>query len=243
VIVLIVQVDQFSRHRRDFLAVWAAGNEGDAGLFTVGSPATAKNMLCVGAQQSTAASLMKQDHSHSKVFIKLLAPGEEQEVLAEWANFGPRSEEGLQGELARPDPHADACGTVNDMHGKVALVERGKCEFTEKVKNVEAAGAVAMVVYDNTVGPTVVMGGKSDVAPTIPSVSISRHDGEWARSRLAAGMSVAPSATGADLWQQGLAGFSAKGPTGDGRLMPHIVAPGADIWSARHDRPPPPLPY
>ena len=68
---------------------------------------------------------MQQDHSHSKVFIKLLAPGEEQEVLAEWANFGPRSEEGLQGELARPHPY-DACEKVVDnMHGKVALVIYG----------------------------------------------------------------------------------------------------------------------
>ena len=40
---------------------------------------------------------------------------------------------------------------------------------------------------------------------------------------------------GPDLWQQNLADFSGKGPTGDGRLMPDIVAPGADVWSAKRN--------
>jgi hypothetical protein len=47
------EADSFSRFRREFLVVWAAGNDGDLGMFTIGSPATAKNILCVGAQQST----------------------------------------------------------------------------------------------------------------------------------------------------------------------------------------------
>ena len=54
------EADAFSRSHRGFLVVWAAGNEGDLGMFTIGSPATAKNILCVGAQQSTRESMMQQ---------------------------------------------------------------------------------------------------------------------------------------------------------------------------------------
>ena len=71
---------------------------------------------------------------------------------------------------------------------------------------------------------------------TIPSLSISRHDGEEVRDMLTASagtVQITSADEGPDLWQQNLADFSGKGPTGDGRLMPDIVAPGADIWSAK----------
>ena len=91
-----------------------------------------------------------------------------------------------------------------------------------------------MVCYDNTFAPTVLMGGEAPTV-TIPCVSISRHDGEIITDMLAAGGSVHITSAndGPDLWQQNLADFSGKGPTGDGRLMPDIVAPGADVWSAK----------
>ena len=46
--------DQFVFDHPDFMVVFAAGNDGAAG--SVGSPGTAKNILCVGATQSSLDS-------------------------------------------------------------------------------------------------------------------------------------------------------------------------------------------
>lgn len=47
------QVDDFMYQHQDFLILVAAGNDGDEGFGTVGSPATAKNCVAVGASQSS----------------------------------------------------------------------------------------------------------------------------------------------------------------------------------------------
>lgn len=47
----------------------------------------------------------------------------------------------------------DACSSVlNDLTGKIAFVDRGGCNFVVKAKNVQDAGAIAMLVADNAAG-------------------------------------------------------------------------------------------
>lgn len=55
------QIDRFSFEHQDFLPIFAAGNAGTGGLFTVGAPATAKNCLTVGASESTYKSWEQVD--------------------------------------------------------------------------------------------------------------------------------------------------------------------------------------
>ena len=43
------EMDAFMYHHPDMLIIVAAGNDGDQGMGTIGSPATAKNVLTVGA--------------------------------------------------------------------------------------------------------------------------------------------------------------------------------------------------
>ena len=58
--------------------------------------------------------------------------------------------------------------------GSVVLIERGEITFTEKVANATAAGAAAVIVYNNQTGPFFgQMAGES----RIPAASISREDG------------------------------------------------------------------
>jgi hypothetical protein len=65
------------------------------------------------------------------------------------ASFGPAlTTTGLTAGLARTVP-ADGCSAIGAMSGKVALIDRGTCDFTTKVKNAQAAGAVAVVVANN----------------------------------------------------------------------------------------------
>jgi len=72
----------------------------------------------------------------------------------------------------------DACEAIStDLTGKIALAQRGSCNFTVKVLNAQSAGALAVVIYQNTDDAPFTMGGSEDLI-NIPSVMISKTDGE-----------------------------------------------------------------
>lgn len=68
------------------------------------------------------------------------------------AAFGPRlSEEGVVGRLLPPTEESDkfGCSPVTPPSVDwVALIERGGCSFVEKVRAMQASGAIAAVVGD-----------------------------------------------------------------------------------------------
>ena len=73
------------------------------------------------------------------------------------AAFGPRlTGEGLFGyivsvEMIEDDNQKGCSKLKKDVSTKnwIALVERGQCTFIEKVRNMQASGAIAVVVGDN----------------------------------------------------------------------------------------------
>ncbi len=69
------------------------------------------------------------------------------------------------------------------VKGNVALVDRGVCSFVIKAANVQAAGAIGMVVADNAPGDPAGMSGV-DPAVTIPSVRLTQADGNALRTQL-----------------------------------------------------------
>ena len=69
--------------------------------------------------------------------------------------------------------------------GSIALVDRGTCDFTLKAANVQAAGAVAMVIVNNIPGAATVPGGTS-TAIRIPVVMISLAEGQRIKAGLPA---------------------------------------------------------
>lgn len=107
------------------------------------------------------------------------------------ASFGPAvTAQGVTGPVALAN---DGTGTITDaceavpsgsLSGKIALVDRGTCTFVTKALNVQAAGALAMIVADNQPGePPAGLGGTStDV--TIPSVRVTQTDGATLKSQL-----------------------------------------------------------
>ena len=108
-------------------------------------------------------------------------------------SFGPPlSSAGLTGEVMpviTQSAAGSACEPFNfvnrlAVNGKVALVDRGICAFTIKVKNAQDAGAVGVIVANNAAGsPPPGMGG-SDPSITIPSVMISQADANRLKSAL-----------------------------------------------------------
>lgn len=68
-----------------------------------------------------------------------------------------------------------------DISGKIALIRRGNCNFVDKVKNAQDAGALAAIVYD-TVPNNPVRLSMSSEAPlrgiTIPAIFVTKEIGE-----------------------------------------------------------------
>ena len=72
-----------------------------------------------------------------------------------------------------------ACGTLSNgasLPGKIAVIDRGTCDFITKVKSVQLLGAIAAIVIDNIPEAPFAMGG-TDNTITIPAVMISLEDG------------------------------------------------------------------
>lgn len=72
---------------------------------------------------------------------------------------------------------SDGCekATVS-LSGKVAIIDRGTCDFVTKVLNAQSAGATAVVMVNNVAGNAFSMGG-SNRRIKIPSVMVTNTDG------------------------------------------------------------------
>ena len=68
--------------------------------------------------------------------------------------------------------------------GKIALIDRGTCGFTVKVKNAQTAGAVGVIMVTNVAGAPTGMGG-TDATVTIPALQISQSEGAAIKAQLA----------------------------------------------------------
>lgn len=109
------------------------------------------------------------------------------ESAAQQAAFGPAPPAGgVTGLVAAAEP-ALACTAITNpeqLAGRVALVDRGTCNFTVKVANAQAAGAIAVLVANNDPNGLPGMGG-ADPTVTIPSYGILQSVGGSIRSTLA----------------------------------------------------------
>jgi hypothetical protein len=95
---------------------------------------------------------------------------------------------GVTGALAL---YADATGTPTDaceaatasLTGKIALVDRGTCDFTVKVLNAQKAGAIGVIIANNVAGGAFSPGG-TERRVKVPSGMVSQADGATLRGRL-----------------------------------------------------------
>ncbi len=107
------------------------------------------------------------------------------------ASFGPKpSVSNMLGFMvaaqdATGPSSTDACEPITNaptVRKKIALVDRGNCPYVTKAANLQAAGAIGMVVANTGLGAPA-MGGVDDTI-TIPAVSVSQADGAVLRANL-----------------------------------------------------------
>ena len=124
----------------------------------------------------------------------------------------------------------------NAITGQIALVQRGTCTFETKANLAQQAGAIAIIVSNNTNGTNITMQMNG---ATLPAVMITSQEG-LSLSQLVSevpntNVNIARSSvvSAAEALQDRLASFSSLGPNGDSSFIkPDLVAPGSPVLSA-----------
>jgi hypothetical protein len=92
-----------------------------------------------------------------------------------WApRIGP--DHPLAGEIAWFGTACNGEPAAQNVAGKLALIERGVCAFTEKVANAERLGATGVVMFTDD-RPKTEMAGSCEPCPMIPAIMIDREPG------------------------------------------------------------------
>lgn len=229
------ELDQFLHDHRDTIIVHSAGNEGERGTKTITSPASAKNVLAVGASLSAFQGVPERSviafHFHNpnvyKPIVTLPAsPADSSSFLA----LGPVKMMALD--------HDEACNATNDSAKGAAVLMASTlnppCTTGDALRNLDAGGAAAILI------------DAGDCAPSQPKVLISRQlaalGGASSSSvtELKSVLSVIGPQEGMFAFREGsgssfhlgIPSFSSKGPAPGGMLKPELLAPGRYLRSA-----------
>jgi hypothetical protein len=74
---------------------------------------------------------------------------------------------------------------INNIAGKIAVIDRGSCTFISKVLSAQAAGAAGVIIVNNVAGYFNMSG--IDPSITIPSVMVSQADGNAIKAAMLSG--------------------------------------------------------
>lgn len=204
----------------------AAGNEGP-GHYTVSSPGSAARALTAGA--STVGHFIG-----SPVTVGAITYGA---AAGDFATASATLTAPLGVVTTSTGALARACTSLpaGSLSGKIALISRGSCTFSTKIRNAETAGAVATLVVNITNGDPVAM-AKDGTAnqPTRPAYMLSLANKPALMTADGQTTTISPTkqyfrTTNSNF----MASFSSQGPTDvDYRVKPDVVAPGVNVLSS-----------
>ncbi|MEY2527267.1 MAG: minor extracellular serine protease Vpr [Verrucomicrobiota bacterium] len=131
-----------------------------------------------------------------------------------------------------------ACSALpaGSLTGKIALISRGSCSFSAKIRNAQDAGAVAVLIVNNVPGtPAAMAQDGTPNQPTIPAYMVSLADkaalvtDDGLSTTIGTVLEYFFNAVNNDF----MASFSSQGPTDvDFRVKPDVVAPGVNVLSS-----------
>ncbi|MDI1479838.1 S8 family serine peptidase [Polyangium sp. y55x31] len=216
----------------------SGGNNGDRGVWATGAPGVGTNVIASASAENTHIAQLSFTISADGKSIGY-NPGT-------GVPFAPFT--GTLQIVATATPNTiatDACNVnppaARSLNGKVALIKRGGCTFFEKSKNAQAAGATAVVIYNNAAGAlvpgvTIPAGSPAGTTPVgIPVVGILMADGDTIVQRLAQGTVsltwtddtvTTPNSLGGRI-----SAFSSWGAGPDLSFKPDLTSPGGSIYS------------
>lgn len=207
-----------------FVAV-SAGNSGP-GNGTIGTPSGVPWVTSVGAAE---------DDESFGTGVEVSAPSELAGILEGLQGSGPvqlADTGAISADIVSAEP-LDACSPLANadaIAGKIALVVRGVCAFSIKYDEAAAAGARAIVVFNDGTAPDR-MDPITMSAPdtTIPGVMIRHPDGLALANASGTAGTLSPEIQVSR--DNRIAGFSSRGANGGAPdiIKPDIAAPGVDI--------------
>jgi len=199
----------------------AAGNSGP-GQGTLESPGRARKIITVAASTN--------NHFVGQPFTYPAGGGTT--IGAAVGDFDPLPADSFD----LFDTHSNGCTSVDPAaSGKLAIIDRGTCTFSQKVANANAAGAVAVLIINNVAGDPIAMARTAGFNDDLPAVMIGKNEG--AALRIANPADASAVATFQEFTQTGnediLAGFSSQGPTAvDFAVKPDVTSVGVNVLSS-----------
>lgn len=218
------------------IVVASAGNSSDF-YYITGAPAVARYAISV-ANTVDASAIAGAFMVNSPATIGGLHVATEAEFGPNLATTGPVT--GLLAAAVSPDGLGCTAFTNGaEVAGRIALIDRGACNFTVKVKNAQDAGAIGVLIANNAPGDPITMGGV-DGTIVIPSMMTTQAVGNLLKANLSAPVVLTLSAAyrntllNVDPTQTDkLVASSSRGVRrADNGLKPDIAAPGDTIFSA-----------
>jgi subtilisin family serine protease len=211
----------------------AAGNAGP-GPGTVESPGIADKVITVGASTNP----------HFIGIPVTATIGTFGAAIGQFANFVPA----VTATYVTTSPTNGCTAISGSLAGEIALIARGVCTFSTKIRNAQTAGALGVIVYNSQLGDPVAMSQDGTPnQPTIPAVMVSRTNG-LAMAAAAPSIVSVDGTTAQEFFTDGpsadiLARFSSIGPpllqvpgVGVGqpqdKVKPDVVAPGVNVYSS-----------
>jgi minor extracellular serine protease Vpr len=209
--------------RLGVLTVASAGNGSDRPYVT-GTPAAAATAISVAQTQVPSA------------FLPTMAVVRPAEFSGEYqAAFQPWSAP-LSAEVEGPVQYADGQGgnlngcmpfAPGSLDGKIVVVDRGACFFSDKVRHIQQAGGILGIIAMVEPGPPFPGGFGGGSPITIPAYMVGKADGDILRRgdtviRLAPGQGTSLAGSVVDT--------SSRGPEFQtSRIKPELAAPGASV--------------
>jgi minor extracellular serine protease Vpr len=199
-------------------------------LWSAGAPGVGRNVIGVASFDNTKATLPAFQIG-TKLYTYNRAAGSLATV--------PQSGSAELVATGTPASANDGCVAPlsTALAGKIALIRRGTCGFYNKAINAQRAGAIGVVLYNNTTGalsPTVAPVPVGAEPVTIPVAGITAADGVSIFSGLTANHTLTwtDQVLETPLATAGLiSDFSSFGTDAELGLKPDIGGPGGQIYS------------
>ena len=215
--------------------VASIGNNGANGLFSASAPGVGEKVIGVASFDNVmvTVSAIKVGQEETEVgYVRAGgAPAAPRVGTATLSRLGAPGTVGARGCTASGGISADLTDTV-------VLIERGDCGFHEKAANAQAAGADAVILYNNQPGlvsPSVTPPTADDAEITIPVVMVQQSDGRRISQLIGSG-DRALTWTAGTVTMPGpngglVSSFSSYGLTAELDIKPDLGAPGGNILS------------
>jgi len=211
-------------------AVVAAGNSGELGNSTLGSPGAAALALTVGA--SSASSYVTTYESMFSIAGQELS-GNLQLMTQKWSDDFSNLK-GQTFEMVEVGEGGPADYKDKDVNGKIAFVVRGTHALLDKMEYAKQNGATGVIIYNNNAEEEHIPHYLGESNDNIPTFSLSNKDGLAVKDLF---NTETPTLTLGELGKAEISGdelasFSSKGPSGTlYDIKPEVTAPGVSILS------------